>query len=904
MTAPAPYRFVGPVEVPEPSTPASPVRSDDARLAASYQPLDAQLTALAGLAPAADQMPYFTGASSASLTAVTAFARTVLDDLDAAAARTTLGAQAADSDLTAIAALAPADGAVLRRIAGAWSTSTMTEIKTALALVKADVGLANVDNTSDLAKPISTATQTALDARQPLDAQLTALAALAPGANQLPYFTGASTAALTDLSAFARTLLDDADATAARATLGAAAAAHTHGVADLTATGTRDATTFLRGDNTWAVPAGGGGLNAVRASDYGWSTSASAATNDAAIAQAITAARAAGRRVYTGWGTYNISVPIDMRATAADPVGVELFGDTRAACIIVQNTASAEVLQIGGFAAFVHDLTLRHTEAAFTASPTTLGAGITLHKAAYFTIARVQLTANGRGIHVPDVDVFEPGTSSGVNNYFHTGNFADVFILRYGVCGIQADNDGDVCTGSSFRNVWIQNRSTGGTQLAPSSRALSLKTCDEMVFDQLNIEDFLGNMPVLLNSCGAITFRSVHFERANLDGGEGQYIRVAGGSHAVIDGITFAFSDIAVSGATGNRRLFSAVSGGKLDVRGVTIKNLSNTAARPTYVVEIDDAASGSTADIRTIGGLSGLTGYTSTAATNPGLLRTGDRLTGNAMPAPLAPLAGLTPAADALPYYTGAAAAAVTTLSAFARTLLDDADAAAARTTLGARAAGAIGGAEVLSTLRTVTAATTLTDTDEVVLADTTSAAFAVTLPTAVGRAGRRYLVKKIGANALTIGTTSSQTIDGVTTETISMTQGFREVVSDGANWRVTGGKVDPVIVALADVAAGGTLTVNAAQATVYRARLTGATATLGVPTQPVDGDVINLELYPTVATSLAINAAIVLTGGITTPIAAGIGKLISLALRYRAATSPATSAAAWRLLAASVDN
>ena len=35
--------------------------------------------------------------------------------------------------------------------------------------------------------------------------------------------------------------------------------AHTHAVTDLTATGTRDATTFLRGDNTWAVPAGGGG---------------------------------------------------------------------------------------------------------------------------------------------------------------------------------------------------------------------------------------------------------------------------------------------------------------------------------------------------------------------------------------------------------------------------------------------------------------------------------------------------------------------------------------------------------------------------------------------------------------------------------------------------------------------
>ena len=36
-------------------------------------------------------------------------------------------------------------------------------LKTDLVLVKADVGLGNVDNTSDLNKPISTATQAALD---------------------------------------------------------------------------------------------------------------------------------------------------------------------------------------------------------------------------------------------------------------------------------------------------------------------------------------------------------------------------------------------------------------------------------------------------------------------------------------------------------------------------------------------------------------------------------------------------------------------------------------------------------------------------------------------------------------------------------------------------------------------
>jgi hypothetical protein len=203
-----------------PHQPTSAIPKSDTWSAIKYvydnsQPLDAELSAIAGLTSAADRLPYFTGSGTASLATFTAFGRSILDDADEATFKATVNleigtdVQAYDAELAALAGLtSAADKLPYFTGSGTAALATFTAF-----------GRSIVDDADEATFKATVNLEIGVDV-QAYDAELAALAGLTSAADKVPYFTGSGTAAVADFTAAGRALVDDADASAQRTTLG------------------------------------------------------------------------------------------------------------------------------------------------------------------------------------------------------------------------------------------------------------------------------------------------------------------------------------------------------------------------------------------------------------------------------------------------------------------------------------------------------------------------------------------------------------------------------------------------------------------------------------------------------------------------------------------------------------
>jgi hypothetical protein len=334
------------------------------------QAYDAALQSISGLTTSANQMIYTTALDTYATTGLTAAGRAILDDADASAQRTTLGlaigtnVQAYDAELTAIAGLAVTNGNFIVGNGTTWVAESGATARTSLGLGTMATQAASsvtitggsITGITDLAVADGgTGASDAGTARtnlglaigtnvQAYDAGLQSISALTTSADQMIYTTALDTYATTGLTAAGRAILDDADASAQRTTLGLAIGTNVQAYdAELTAIAglaVTDGNIIVGNGTTWVAESGATartslGLGTIATQDASSVTITGGTINGTAIggstaaAGAFTTVSASGDVTIADKIVHDGDTNTSIRFPAVDTVTVETAGVER-----------------------------------------------------------------------------------------------------------------------------------------------------------------------------------------------------------------------------------------------------------------------------------------------------------------------------------------------------------------------------------------------------------------------------------------------------------------------------------------------------------------------------------------------------------------------------------------------
>lgn len=719
--------------------------------------------------------------------------------------------QALDSDLTVIGGLSPSNDDLIQRKGGAWTNRTPAQFKLDLALVKGDVGLPNVDDTSDANKPVSTAQQTALNLKAnlasptftgtvtlPSPFTLGATSVTATG-TQMNFLVGVTSAIQTQLDA---KQAGDADLTAlaALASTGVMVRTAANTYTTRTLTGTANRITITNGDGVSGAPTFDIGsdvatlagtetfsnktLTAPKFADGGFiadpngneqikfSTTASAVNEltvkNSASGSAVQIQTTGGdtnvslNMVPKGSGAFQIkgkALPVPgTSATSNELIGVNAAGTdyetksiTAGSNITVTHSVSGIEISASVSAGSKWNqatnpdgnlaLTMGNNTTTFTWGDTT----------GTSSLLKLQDTASNNGTgYVLDVE----GASGTIN----VARFISI-----GGAGVVIDADGGlsyVGGGSINANFYKGVDSPTGTEFGYIAGLTSSAQ------SQLNAKASLISPSFTTPSLGVAAATSIN-KVAITAPTSSATLTIADGKTATFSNtLTFTGTDSSsvafgaggtVAYTANNLSVFAATTSAQL----ATLLSDENGTGKAIFSEGTLAIASGKTATFSNTLTIAGTDGST----LNVGA---GGTLGSNAFTSTAyAPVAG--------PTFTGTVNFTSTpVLQSGGTTFLD-----ASRNLT-------VQGFSGKYTLISATTGT-LSDSDYFVIASNAAGA-TITLPTAVGRTGKVFIVKRnvSAAGNIVIDTTSAQTIDGAATKTLGSNAAAIGLISNGANWYV----------------------------------------------------------------------------------------------------------------------